>query len=57
MAFLREFKQINGYHLIIMPKSVVGNWLVEFRKWCPDFKVVNLIARKECREEIIKTEL
>jgi SWI/SNF-related matrix-associated actin-dependent regulator of chromatin subfamily A member 5 len=47
IAFLREFKKINGYCLIIMPKSVVGNWIKEFAKWMPQCKVVNLIARKE----------
>lgn len=40
-----------------MPKSVVGNWSIEFKKWCPQIKVCNLIARKECRDEIIKNEL
>ena len=46
LTFLREFKQINGYHLIIMPKSVVGNWMQEFNRWMPDISVVNLIAKK-----------
>ena len=37
-----------------MPKSVVGNWLQEFSRWNPEIKVVNLIAKKEYREDIIK---
>lgn len=57
IAFLSEFKKINGYHLIIMPKSVVGNWMKEFARWMPQCRVVNLIARKEQREEIVKTKL
>ena len=27
LGFLREYKKISGHHLIIMPKSVVGNWI------------------------------
>ena len=57
LAFLRENKKINGHHLIIMPKSVVGNWIQEFKRWCPEIKICNLIARKEFREDIIKNEL
>ena len=57
LSFLREFKQINGYHLIIMPKSVVGNWMSEFKRWCPDIRVINLIPKKEFREDIIKTQM
>ena len=57
VAFLREYKNIRGHHLILMPKSVVGNWMQEFRRWLPDCKVCNLIARKESREEIIRTQL
>ena len=57
LAFLREYKKIDGHHLLIMPKSVVGNWEQEFKRWCPQMKICNLIARKEFREEIIKNQL
>lgn len=57
ISFLKEFKKINGYHLIIMPKSVVGNWMKEFERWLPSCRVLNLIARKEQREEIVKNHL
>ena len=57
IAFMRMYKKVNGPHLILMPKSVVGNWMKEFATWCPEIRVVNLIARKEAREEIIKNEL
>ena len=57
LSFLREFKNVHRNFLIIMPKSVVGNWMKEFRTWSPEIKVVNLIARKEEREEILRTQL
>ena len=40
-----------------MPKSVVGNWLSEFNRWLPDCKDVNLIAKKESTEDIIKNQI
>lgn len=47
IAFLREYKHVKGYHLIIVPKSTVPNWINEFKKWVPEMRVINLIARKE----------
>ena len=54
LAFLREFKHIKNYFLIIVPKTVISNWKNEFRKWCPEIKLFNLIATKEEREHQLK---
>ncbi|OMJ71951.1 hypothetical protein SteCoe_29714 [Stentor coeruleus] len=57
LAYLREQEGIKGPHLIVVPKSTLGNWIKEFDKWCPIIKTVKLIAAKPYREEIIKNEL
>jgi SWI/SNF-related matrix-associated actin-dependent regulator of chromatin subfamily A member 5 len=57
LGFLREFKHINSYFLIIVPKTVIPNWKNEFKKWLPQCRVLNLIATKDEREEIIKNQL
>lgn len=40
-----------------MPKTVISNWKIEFKKWLPQCRVLNLIATKEEREEILKNDL
>jgi SWI/SNF-related matrix-associated actin-dependent regulator of chromatin subfamily A member 5 len=57
IAFLSQYKKIERYFLIIVPKSCIPNWIKEFAKWLPSQRVVNLIARKEERENILKTKL
>jgi SWI/SNF-related matrix-associated actin-dependent regulator of chromatin subfamily A member 5 len=57
IAFLKQYKKIDRYFLIIVPKSCIPNWIKEFRTWLPETKVVNLIARKEARDDILKNEL
>ena len=39
-------------HLIVAPKSTISNWMKEFKKWAPFFRVVNLIPTKDVRDEI-----
>ncbi|CAD8176649.1 unnamed protein product [Paramecium octaurelia] len=53
IAFLKEYTKISGPHLIVAPKSTLGNWMREFKKWLPCARVVKLIAVKEEREDII----
>ena len=57
IAFLKEYKKIDRYFLIIVPKSCIPNWIKEFKAWLPEMKVVNLIAKKESRVEILKNDL
>lgn len=54
IAFLREYKNIQGKFLVVVPKSCVGNWIKEFAKWLPDANVVNLIGVAGVRESILK---
>ncbi|CBZ50516.1 snf2 family N-terminal domain-containing protein, related [Neospora caninum Liverpool] len=42
LAYLKEFKNNPGPHLIIVPLSTLPNWADEFRRWCPSLKVVAL---------------
>jgi SWI/SNF-related matrix-associated actin-dependent regulator of chromatin subfamily A member 5 len=54
IAFLKEYKRITGPYLIVAPKTTLGNWMKEFKKWLPTCRVVKLIALKEERDEILK---
>ncbi|KAL3701661.1 hypothetical protein R1sor_019683 [Riccia sorocarpa] len=35
LAYLHEFKGISGLHMVVAPKSTLGNWMNEIRKFCP----------------------
>ena len=52
LGFLREFKQITGPHLIIVPKSTLANWNNECKRWCPDLRVLSFHGDKEERMHI-----
>ena len=43
LAHLACEKGVWGPHLIVVPTSVMLNWEMEIKKWCPAFKVLNLI--------------
>ena len=39
-----------GPHLIIVPTSVMLNWEVEFKKWCPAFKILTYFGSQKERK-------
>eukprot|EP00698_Gefionella_okellyi_P022852 TRINITY_DN7652_c0_g1_i1.p1 TRINITY_DN7652_c0_g1~~TRINITY_DN7652_c0_g1_i1.p1 ORF type:complete len:1123 (+),score=256.91 TRINITY_DN7652_c0_g1_i1:28-3369(+) len=50
LAYLMEFKQNNGPHLVIVPLATMSNWLSEFEAWCPKLQVIAYYGPKDTRK-------
>ncbi|GAB4851244.1 hypothetical protein Ancab_030540 [Ancistrocladus abbreviatus] len=37
LAYLHEFRGITGPHMVVAPKSTLGNWMNEIKRFCPVF--------------------
>eukprot|EP00922_Rhytidocystis_sp_ex-Travisia-forbesii_P059561 GHVS01088322.1.p1 GENE.GHVS01088322.1~~GHVS01088322.1.p1 ORF type:complete len:1111 (-),score=331.90 GHVS01088322.1:297-3629(-) len=57
VAYLRQFRNICGPHLVLAPKSTLGNWQKEIEKFCPAISSVKLLGDKEERGEILRAGL
>lgn len=50
LAHLACEHQVWGAHLVIVPTSVMLNWEMEFKKWCPGFKILTYYGTQEERK-------
>jgi helicase SWR1 len=51
LAHLAVEHEVWGPHLIIVPTSVMLNWEMEFKKFCPGFKVLTYYGTQEERKQ------
>ena len=43
--------------MVVVPKSVLGNWIKEIKMWCPSIKAVKLPGHKEARKRVVTEDL
>jgi superfamily II DNA/RNA helicase len=53
LGYLKHFRNKNGPHIVIVPKSTLQNWLNEFKRWCPSLEVICVIGEKVTRRQLI----
>ena len=52
LGYMLEYKQVQGPHLVLVPKSTLSNWLAEFKRWCPQLRAVKFHGDKAERKEM-----
>ncbi|KND90088.1 Helicase SWR1 [Tolypocladium ophioglossoides CBS 100239] len=50
LAHLATYHEVWGPHLVVVPTSVMLNWEMEFKKWCPGFKILAYYGSQEERK-------
>ena len=49
LEYLSEYRGITGPHMVVVPKSTLGNWMNEFKRWCPMIRPFKFHGNQEAR--------
>ena len=52
LVYMKNYQEINGPHLIVVPKSTLSNWMSELMRWAPTINAINYHGTKEERDDI-----
>ncbi|KAI5004690.1 hypothetical protein ZWY2020_031933 [Hordeum vulgare] len=52
MGYLHEYRGITGPHMVVAPKSTLGNWMNEIARFCPILRAVKFLGNPEERNHI-----
>ena len=57
LGYLSEYRGITGPHMVVVPKSTLGNWMNEFKRWCPMIRAFKFHGNAEMRNAQIAEHL
>ena len=57
LGYLHEYRGITGPHMVVVPKSTLGNWMNEFKRWCPIIRAFKFHGNAEMRAAQIAEHL
>ncbi|CAI7837625.1 unnamed protein product, partial [Closterium sp. NIES-54] len=49
LGYLHEFKGISGPHMVVAPKSTLGNWIKELHRFCPSLRAFKFHGNQDER--------
>jgi SWI/SNF-related matrix-associated actin-dependent regulator of chromatin subfamily A member 5 len=57
LAHLKFEENVSGPHLVVCPLSVLSSWVHEFKKFCPQMRVLKLHSSDAAERERLKREV
>lgn len=54
LAYLKFELGVAGPHLVVAPLSVLSSWMSEFKRFCPELKVIKLHSSDPAERERLK---